>query len=146
MPRMKTPTKISIFLLLFVITAIAVLLYALFHGYFDNGAFEIKQVQWSSTKQVALLAERSDHDALNSYIHFVVIGDHVFSQKELRHAYYSDAVIFAAASQCLSLHWDGANSLVIECSNSSLDASDMDVQRTHVGKVKITYKNIPALK
>src|SRR5438874_1937203 len=35
-------------------------LYGLFHGYFDHGEFEIKQFQWSSTNQVAMVAERSD--------------------------------------------------------------------------------------
>jgi len=55
------------------------LLYGLFHGYFDRGQFEVNQVQWSSAKQVAIVAERSDQQALSGYTYFVLIGDHVFS-------------------------------------------------------------------
>jgi hypothetical protein len=53
--------------------------YALFHGYFDHGQFEIKQFQWSSTGQVAMLAERSDHEALGGLEYYVLIGNHLFT-------------------------------------------------------------------
>lgn len=37
--------------------------YAMFHGYFDHGLFEVKQVIWSPSdpQRVAVVAERSDH-------------------------------------------------------------------------------------
>jgi hypothetical protein len=44
--------------------AISLPVYRLFHGYFDHGLFEVKQAQWSPSKRVAIVAERSDHDAL----------------------------------------------------------------------------------
>src|SRR4051812_13026884 len=105
--------------------AVAVLaiafLYSLFHGYFDHGQFEIKQSQWSSTNQVAMLALRSDNEALGGLDYFVLIGGHLFTPTELRRAYYSDAVIFSGASDCLTLHWDGPNRLTITCNGSTVD-------------------------
>jgi hypothetical protein len=54
-------------------------LYALFHGYFDHGQFEIKQFEWSSANQVAMLAERSDNEALGGLEYYMLIGDHFHS-------------------------------------------------------------------
>jgi hypothetical protein len=61
--------------------------YALFHGYFDPGLFEIKQVEWSSStpRRVAVVAKRSDHQAMSSDIYFVIIADHVFSPGRVAH-------------------------------------------------------------
>src|SRR5579872_4953427 len=100
---------------------LSVLGYLLFHGYFDRGKFEIKQVQWSSSKQVAMLAERSDNQALGGLTYFVLIGNHVFSADELRHAYHSDAPVFAATSTCLNLRWESPSSLVVVCNGSYLN-------------------------
>ena len=54
-------------------------LYALFHGYFDHGEFKIKQFQWSSANQVAMLVERSDNEALGGLDYYVLVGDHLFT-------------------------------------------------------------------
>jgi hypothetical protein len=40
---------------------------------------------------------------MNSDIYFVLVGDHVFSASEMRRAYYSGDVVFAAANDCLSV-------------------------------------------
>jgi hypothetical protein len=61
---MSSLLKIWLSILILISVVLAVGWYALFHGYFDHGQFEIKQSQWSSTGQVAMLAERSDHEAL----------------------------------------------------------------------------------
>lgn len=90
-------------------------IYGLFHGYFDRGHFEIKQLRWSSSKQVGIVAERSDQEALSSYTCFVLIEDHLLSSGELRAAYYSNTVVFAASSSCLNLRWEDSNKLVIVC-------------------------------
>jgi hypothetical protein len=103
---MRTSAKVIIVVGCVVAASLVAATYGLFHGYFDPGQFEVKQQQWSSSKQVAMLAERSDHEALGGLTYFVLIGDHLLSPDELRHAYYSDAVVFAAASTCLSLHWE----------------------------------------
>ncbi len=95
-------------------TSLAVATYGLFHGGFDHGTFEMRQVQWFSSKQVAMVAERSDKDALGGLEFYVLVGNHLFTPAELRHAYYSDAVILRSACNCLVLHWDGPNRLIIK--------------------------------
>jgi len=117
--------------------------YALFHGYFDPGQFELKQAQWSSSKQVAMLAERSDHQALGGLTYFVLIGNHLFSPAELRHAYHSNARIFAAASNCINLRWESSSKLIITCHGSTVDSDFIDVQKQQDGNIAISYENIP---
>ena len=79
------------------VVCLAVAIYALLHGYFEKGVFEIKQEQWSSSGQVAIVVKRYDHVAFGNVMYFVLIGDHLFSPTEIKHAYHSDAVVFAAA-------------------------------------------------
>ena len=117
-------------------------LYGLFHGYFDHGQFEIKQFQWSSTNQVAMVVERSDHEALGGLEYYVLIGNHLFAPAELRHAYYSNAVVFNASSNCLTLHWNGQNRLTINCNGSTVDRSQINSQRQQIGNIAISYENI----
>jgi hypothetical protein len=128
--------------LLGVLLAAAV--YMLFHGYFDHGLFEVKQVDWSPSppQRVAVVAERSDHDAMSSDTYFVLIGDHVFSTKELRRAYHSDNVTFAAAADCLSVKWRDAHHLVVSCREGAVDSAHIDVRKTKTDDVVITYANI----
>ena len=134
-------------ILLAGVGAVAILamasLYALFHGYFDHGQFEIKQFQWSSTNQVAMVAERSDREALGGLEDYVLIGNHLFTPAELRHAYYSNAVIFNASSDCLTLQWNGQNKLTIRCNGSTIDRDHINAQRQQIGDVAISYENIP---
>jgi hypothetical protein len=117
-------------------------MYGLAHGYFDHGQFRVMQFEWSSTYRVAMLARRSDRQALGGLEYFVLIGDHVFTPAELRHAYYSDAVVFNAASDCLTLHWDEPKRLAIRCSGSTIAKNDINVQRRQVGEVDVSYENI----
>ncbi len=125
-----------------VIVAMASL-YGLFHGYFDHGRFEIKRYQRSSTNQVAMVAERRDNQALGGLECYVIIGDHLFTPVELRHALYSNAVIFSSGCyDCLSLHWDGPNRLVITCDGSYLDQQHINVEKHQSGEVTISYVNI----
>ena len=62
--RMRHFLKLSLVGMGTVAILAIVSLYGLFHGYFDHGQFEVKQFQRSSTNQVAMLVERSDHEAL----------------------------------------------------------------------------------
>jgi hypothetical protein len=140
---MRTIAKITITVVCVAAISLALAIYGLFHGYFDPGQFEIKQVQWSSSKQVAMVAERSDHDALGGLTYFVLIGNHLFSPAELRHAYHSDATIFAAGNNCINLHWEGSGKLVITCNGSTVDSDFIDVQKQQSGNVAISYENIP---
>ncbi|HTC36407.1 MAG TPA: hypothetical protein VK724_23710 [Bryobacteraceae bacterium] len=139
---MRTSAKVIIVVGCVVAASLVAATYGLFHGYFDPGQFEVKQQQWSSSKQVAMLAERSDHEALGGLTYFVLIGDHLLSPDELRHAYYSDAVVFAAASTCLSLHWENASRLDVGCNGSYMDRNHIDVQKRQSGEITISYENI----
>ena len=120
----------------------AVFTFALFHGYFDHGQFEIKETNWSPSARVAMVAERSDHEALGGLDYFVLIGDRVFSPTELRSAYYSDDVVFAAADNCLSVRWIDSRNLEVMCRDRSLDSRHINVRKRHAGDVEIKYVNI----
>jgi hypothetical protein len=117
--------------------------YALFHGYFDHGQFEIKRFQWSPTGQVAMVAERSDNDALGGLDYYVLIGNHLFTPVELRHAYYSDAVVFSAlCDDCMRLTWEGTNRLTIGCQGPTIDSDHINSQKKQIGNIAISYENI----
>jgi hypothetical protein len=122
------------------------LLYALFHGYFDHGKFEVRQAQWSAAKQVAMVAERTDDEALGGYQRFVLIGDHLFSSADLRHAYYYDGVAFSAGSECLTVAWINARKLAVRCADRSIHSGGIAVQKSQVGSVVIVYEGIPMMK
>ena len=143
MSRMKNTTKIAAVIVGVVLAVGFGLVYGLFHGYFDVGKFDIKQVQWSSEKQAAMVVERSDQQALDGYTYFVLIGDHVFSPSELRHKYHSNAPAFAAADSCLDLHWQTPSKLVIACKGHDITPEHIDVERHEVGGIAILYDNIP---
>jgi len=59
------------------------LIFELFHGYFDHGQFEIKQVQRSSTNQVAMLAERSDHETLGGLEYYYKVSVRTWDSPEI---------------------------------------------------------------
>ena len=141
---MSSLVKIGLGVVFLLGALLATARYALFRGYFDHGLFEIKQVEWSPSapRRVAVVAERSDHEAMSGDIYFVLIGDHVFSASELRRAYHSDDVIFAAASDCFSVSWSDPHHLLISCSNGTIDSAHIDVRKTRTDDVVITYANI----
>ena len=89
--------QVALTLVFLVGVLLATAVYMLFHGYFDHGLFEVKQAQWSPSpeRRVAVVAERSDHEALGGLEFFVLIKDHVPSPTELRFANHSDDVIFS---------------------------------------------------
>jgi hypothetical protein len=119
-----------------------VLVYLLFHGYFDDGVFEIRQSEWSSANQVAMLAKRYDHHALSGHDYYVLIGNHLFTPTELRHALHSDAVIFDSDSDVLTIHWDGPNRLIIRCNGPTIEKDFISAQRQRFGNIAISYENI----
>jgi hypothetical protein len=125
-----------------VVLVATVLIFALFHGYFDHGQFEIKETNWSPSARVAMVVERSDDEALGGLNYFVLIGDHVFSPTELRFAYHSDDVAFAAADNCVSVRWIDSGNLEVRCRDRSLDSRHINVRKRQVGNVAIAYVNI----
>lgn len=144
MSRMRNAAKTSALVIVLVLVFGGGLIYGLFHGYFDHGQFEIKQTQWSSAKQVAMVVERSDWQAtLSGTTYFVLIGDHVFSPSELRRRYHSSAVVFAAADSCLTLRWQGPTTLVVSCNGPAVTRDHIDVENHRSGGIDIRYENIP---
>jgi hypothetical protein len=120
---------------------------ALFHGYFDRGQFEVLRSWRSPTNEVAMLVGRfNEHQFLGGLEFYVVVGNHVFTPAELRHALYSDSVIFDTGSDCLMLRWDGPNKLIIKCEGSIVTKDEINVQRQHIDGISIVYQNIAILK
>jgi hypothetical protein len=140
--QMKNRTKIFIGAGGILTCVCACLIYLLFHGYFDRGHFEVKQAVWCSPHLVAIDALRWDEAALGGYQRFVLIGDHVYSPAELRHALYSDAPVFSAGTDCLNLRWESETSLIIECKAGILDPRFINRQKWKHGSIVISYKNI----
>ena len=136
--------KVSLIALGAVALLATAVLYALFHGYFDQGQFEIKRFEWSSSNQVAMVVERIDpNEALGGLDYYVLIGNHLYTPTELRHAYYSEAVVFSALSNdCLRVRWDRPDRLVIKCEGSIVDANHINSQRQRIGDIAISYENI----
>jgi hypothetical protein len=139
---MKAKTKILLGAGGVLTCTCAVLIYLLFHGYFDRGFFEVKQAVWFSPNLVAMDALRWDNEALGGYQRFVLIGDHVYTPTELRHALYSDAPVFDAAADCLNLRWESQTSLIIECKGRVIDSDHINRQTFQHGAIVISYKNI----
>jgi hypothetical protein len=69
---------------------------------------------------------------------WLLIGDHLFSPAELSHAYHSNAVVFAAANSCLTLHWESPSRLVATCNGSYLDQDHIDVLKGRSAEVSIS--------
>jgi hypothetical protein len=144
---MSSLVKVGLAVILLIGILLAIGWYALFHGYFDHGLFEIKQVEWSPSfpRRVAVVAERSDHEAMSSDQYFVLIADHVPSATELRFTYYSKDVIFRAAGDCLGVRWTDPHSLTITCAMRYPDPlymAGIAVQKYRAGDVAIRYVNI----
>jgi hypothetical protein len=117
--------------------------YGLVLGYFDDGLFEIKQVEWSpDALRVAIVAERSDHEAMRSDDYFVVIAHHVLSATELRGTYYSHKPIFSVANHCLRVGWVDASHLLISCDQGIVEQRQINSRKTKSGGVAIEYQNI----
>lgn len=128
--------------IVFLLVVLLVALFALFRGYLDFGLFEVKQAEWSPPPpHVAVVAERSG--PVSSDVYFVLVGDHVFSATELKRAYHSHDVIFAAlSSDCLSVGWTGSHHLIINCRNDIIDSAHIKVRKPRADDIEITYVNI----
>lgn len=145
MSLMKNSIKISIVAVCASVIPIGWVVYALFHGSFDNGTFEVEQSRWSPSKQLAVVGRRSDHEALGGDQYFVAIGDHPFSSADLKHAYYYDGLVFRAGSACLTIRWMNEHELAVRCADRSIQMDQIAVRRNQVGDVTILYEDIPTI-
>lgn len=140
--KRTSKTVLSIFVCIFLVV-VASLAYGLFHGLFDNGNFHVEQERSSPSKQLAVVARRSDNQALSGDQYFIVVGDQSFSSADLKRAYYHDGVVFRAASKCLTVRWENRDTLIVECKDHSIKADQIAVQRSNVGNVRVAYEGIP---
>jgi hypothetical protein len=124
------------------VIALSTIVYGLFHGYFDQGDFRVLSVQRSSLGQLAMVAKRSDHEALNGDEIFVLLGDHIFSPVELKHALHGPSVIFSTDRDCLTLKWQDPHNLVISCLGDAIVAGEINRQQHHRDNVVFSYTNI----
>ena len=124
------------------IALLTVMLWALFHGYFDRGNFQVVRVVPSPQHLFALVAKRSDHEALSGDQYFVLVEDHILSENQLRHAYYGHRVIFRSDEDCLQARWNGPNRLVVTGCGQLVQEGQIAVQKHRIGDVEISYENI----
>jgi hypothetical protein len=124
------------------VIVLAFALYGLFHGYFDHGDFSVLSTQRSSSGRFAMVAKRSDNDALNNDEIFVVMGDHIFSPVELRYALHGPSVIFSTDHDCITLKWQDPLHLEISCAGNTISKDEINGEQSHSDNVSIKYVNI----
>jgi hypothetical protein len=142
---MKSSIKVSMVIVCVCLATLLWAVNALFHGSFDKGTFEVQQSQPSQSKQLAMIGKRPDHQAMSGDQYFIIIGDHLFSPAELRHAYYYDGVAFRAGSSCLTIQWVNDHELEVKCEDHSIQPDQIAIQKDKVGSVTILYEGIPAM-
>ena len=83
------------------VVALALLCFAIglfffldFRGNLDRGNFEVLRTVKNSEDRIAIVAKRSDHEAMSGDQYFVFVADHVYSPKELRLALHRSPMIF----------------------------------------------------
>ncbi len=118
-----------------------VLVYLLFHGYFDDGVFEIRQSEcrlqikwqcWRTVRSPCAKRSRLLRAYRKSFVH-----SHRAST-----CLHSDAVIFDSDSDVLTIHWDGPNRLIIRCNGPTIEKDFISAQRQRFGNIAISYENI----
>jgi hypothetical protein len=114
-----------------------------FRGNLDRGNFEVLRTVKNSENSIAIVAKRSDHEALSGDWYFVFVADHVYSPKELRLAVHRTHMIFRADRDGLDVRWAGPQELVIECKDCGITKGDIDEQQFSSGNVSVRYLNFP---
>jgi hypothetical protein len=114
-----------------------------FRGNLDRGNFEVLRTVKNSDNKIAIVARRTDSEAMSSDLYFVFVGDHVYSPKELRLAVHRTHMIFRADRDGLDVRWAGPQQLIIECKNCEITKDDIDEQRFRSGNISVQYLNFP---
>ena len=99
-----------------------------------QGLWKINPLRWMKGPKVtpySRLPKRIDHTHMEA-----------FSRAELAHAYHSDAVIFAAGTTCLTVHWENPSRLDVGCNGPHVDRDHIDCQKRRSGGITISYENI----
>jgi hypothetical protein len=136
------PAKIIAIVSSAITVAFVLAVYGLWHGYFDRGQYELLSTEWSESRQLAMIAKRSDHQALNGDEIFVLVSDHLFSPTELRYALHGPTVIFSTDRDCLSVRWTDTRHLVISCQGEPITDGEINRQKHQINEVMVSYSNI----
>jgi len=73
---------------------------------------------------------------------FVLVGDHLYSPRELRHAYYYDKVLFSSNKDCLHVAWQDSDHLVISCDGTQIESHFINVEKQTQNGFTVRYRNI----
>ena len=123
--------------------SVALFFFLDFRGNLDRGNFEVLRTVKNSEDKIAIVAKRSDDEALNGDWYFVFVADHVYSPKELRLAVHRTHMIFRADRDGLDVRWAGPQELVIECKDCGITKDDIDEQQVRSGSISVRYLNFP---
>ena len=123
--------------------AIGLLLFLDFRGNLDHGKFEVLRTTRNSENRFAIVAKRSDNDALSGDQYFVFVADHIYSPKELRLALHRSHMLFNADRDGIAVSWVSPHDIVIECKNCEIGKNDINEQQSHVGDISVEYINFP---
>lgn len=126
-----------------VACAIAIWFALAFMGVLDSGKFEIVQSQPISPDRIAMLSRRSDNTALSGDTYFVVIGDHLYTAKELKRAFYSSRPVFVAGRAGLNIYATTPNVLTIECKDCCIAKDLFEKQRFSDDGIVVRYVGFP---
>jgi hypothetical protein len=121
---------------------LALVVVALFRGCFDHGTFEVTSVAWANPTRAAIVARRSDHDALNSDQYFVFVDNHVPSPRELRATLYSSRPVFDTANPCVTARWRDASHLIVSCRDAVISPTEINFQGHRTGDVTVEYEAV----
>jgi hypothetical protein len=123
--------------------AIGLYFFFLFRGNLDTGKFQVLRTTESLENRIAIVAKRSDHNALSGDVVFVFVADHIYSPNELRAAFHRQHMIFAADRDGLDVHWAGSHKLVIKCKDCGITKDRRDEQQFRDGDISVEYVNFP---
>jgi hypothetical protein len=114
-----------------------------FRGNLDPGQFEILRTAQNSEKKYAIVAKRSDHEALNGDQYFVLLSDTIYSSNELRVAFHRSPILFSADRDGIEVRWTSPNELVIECQDCGISKTEINTRQSRAANVSIHYVNFP---
>jgi hypothetical protein len=123
--------------------AVSLFLLLDFRGNLDPGKFEVLRTAKNSENKVAIVAKRSDHQAMSGDQYFVFVADHIYSPKELRLALHGSHMIFNAADDGLDVRWTGPQELLIECKDYGITKDRINEQQFSSGAISVRYVNFP---
>jgi hypothetical protein len=126
-----------------VCVAVGLFFFLDFRGNLDRGNFEVLRTVKNSENSIAIVAKRSDHEAMSGDQYFVFVADHIYSPKELRLALHRSHMIFNADRDGLNVYWSSPHDLVINCDSCGINKDDVNEQQFSSGNVSVRYLNFP---